>query len=223
MKSPVFFQALEEELGPVLKYLSGHVLNAGCGERDLTALFKENGAAAVGNCDRRSSIPGAILCDLIDVPVASATYDAIVCNAVMEHVQFPDLVMKELRRLLKPGGHLILCIPFLQPYHPRPDYRRYTMEGMNELARLHEFDVIEVLPVHNIAQTITWITWSFLEEKRKRFLQLLLWAPFYLWNRFCPGTDFNLKLQANSFQAVLRKPAHQHHLDEQPAGLEVLA
>jgi SAM-dependent methyltransferase len=222
MKSPVHFQDLEAELRPVSKYLSGHVLNAGCGERDLTALFKANGAAAVDNCDRRSQIRGAILCDLIDVPVPSATYDAIVCNAVMEHVQFPDLVMKELRRLLKPGGHLILCIPFLQPYHPRPDYRRYTQEGMNELARVHEFDVIEMLPVHNIAQTITWIAWSYLEEKRKHFLQLLLWAPFYLWSRFCPGTDFNLKVQANSFQAVLRKSAREHSLDEQPVRSTVL-
>lgn len=206
MNSPVILQSLESELAPVLKYLTGTVLNAGCGNRDISDILFRNGAAQVHNCDKKSSLPGAILCDLVDVPCEAGTYDSILCNAVLEHVQFPDRVIAELRRLLKPGGILVLCVPFMQPYHPAPDYRRYSREGMLELGRVHRFEAIEILPVHTIAQTITWIWWSHLAEQRKRIKQLLFWIPFYLWNRMSQKTDFNALHQANSYQIVLRKP-----------------
>ena len=140
MKSPIVFQDLEKELQPVTKYLQGRVLNAGCGQRDLSSFFIKNGATVVDNCDLTTPIQDAIICDLVDVPKESGSYDAILCNAVLEHVQFPDRVVAELRRLVKPGGYLVLCIPFLQPYHPKPDYRRYTKEGMLELARIHDLE-----------------------------------------------------------------------------------
>ena len=206
MKTPIVFQDLEKELQPVAKYLQGRVLNAGCGQRDLTPWFVKNGATSVDNCDLKSPIPGAILCDLVSVPKESGTYDAILCNAVLEHAQFPDLVITELSRLVKPGGYLVLCIPFLQPYHPKPDFRRYTREGMLELARIHNLELVEILPVHNIAQTLTWITWSYLEERRKHLLKAALWAPLYIWNRLSTGTDVALQNQANGYQLVARTP-----------------
>jgi SAM-dependent methyltransferase len=206
MNSPVFFQDLEKELEPVTKYLTNRVLNAGCGDRDISDFLKRHGATQVDNCDRRSSIPNAILCDLVDVPKESDTYDSILCNAVLEHVQFPDRVVDELRRLLKPGAILVLCVPFLQPYHPAPDYRRYSREGMLELARVHNFEVIDILPVHTLAQTVTWIAWTYLAERRKRLLQLMLWLPFYCWNHMSQKTDFGVTEQANGYQMILRKP-----------------
>jgi SAM-dependent methyltransferase len=205
MKSPVVFQSLEDELKPTLKYVRGMVLNAGCGSRDISGFLKQHGADSVEACDLKSSIPGAIIADLTDIPRENDRYDTIVCNAVLEHVQFPDQVMQELRRVLKPDGLLLLCIPFMQPYHPAPDYRRYSREGMLELARIHGFEAIEIFPVHTLAQTITWIWWSYLDEKEKRLQKALLWVPFYLWGKFSQQTDFTLRHQSNSYQMVLRK------------------
>ncbi len=205
MKSPIVFQPLEQELNPVLKYLKGRVLNAGCGARDISEFLTSNGATEVEACDRRSPIPGAIICDLVSVPRQDEYYDSILCNAVLEHVQFPDETMREFYRLLKPDGSLVVSIPFLQPFHPEPDFRRYSREGMLELARVHNFEVVELLPVHTIAQTITWIAWSYLGEKRSRWMQAALWLPFYCWNRLNQKTDFACIDQANSYQMVLRK------------------
>jgi SAM-dependent methyltransferase len=205
VKSPVVFQDLEDELAPVARHLTGKVLNAGCGDRNLAAFLKANGATEVDNCDRRSSIPNAIVCDLVEVPVESDTYDSILCNAVLEHVQFPDRVMAELRRLLKPGGTMVVCIPFLQAYHPSPDYRRYSREGMLELARTHNLDVVDILPVHSLAQTVTWIAWTYLGERKNRVAQACLWLPFYAWNRLSSKTDFTVREQANGYQMVLKK------------------
>lgn len=207
MRSPVVFQSLEQELAPTLKYVRGMVLNAGCGDRDLSEFLKRNGAEQVENCDIKTRIQNAIVADLTNIPRPCAIYDTVLCNAVLEHVQFPDKVMCELYRVLKPGGHLILCVPFIQPYHPTPtDYRRYSREGVLELARTHSFETVEMFPVHSLSQTITWIWWTYLGERRKYFQMALLWAPLFLWCRFSQKTDFAIKNQANSYQAVFRKP-----------------
>lgn len=205
MKSPVVFQSLEDELKPTTKYIRGRVLNAGCGSRDITPHLTKMGASSVEHCDLKSSIPGAIIADLSSIPMEDERYDTIICNAVLEHAQFPDKVMQELRRVLKPDGNLIVCIPFMQPYHPAPDFRRYSREGMLELARIHDFETVEIFPVHTLAQTITWIWWSHLGEKRKHFQMALLWVPFYLWGTVSHKTDFKLTHQSNSYQMVLRK------------------
>src|SRR5579862_4218782 len=60
MKSPVIFQPLEDELKPLLKYVRGRTLNAGCGSRDISEFLKDAGATSVDNCDLKSNIPGAI-------------------------------------------------------------------------------------------------------------------------------------------------------------------
>jgi len=209
MRSPVVFQPLEKELKPVCRHLQGRVLNAGCGERDITAFLIQNGATWVDNCDRKTRIPNAISCDLSELPQPSNTYDSILCNAVLGHVQNPDVVMHELYRVLKPGGVLVISIPFLQPYHPSPDYRRYSREGMVELSLAHDFIIEKVLPVHGLPQTITWIAWCYMSERRWRTLQALLWLPFYLWTKLCNKTDFKVQHQANGYQIVLRKPAER--------------
>ena len=198
--SPVRWQPLEDELRPVLKYLKGVTLNAGCGNRDISSVLGES-----ENCDIESTLPGAIICELTDVPKPDESYDSILANAVLEHVRDCDGVVKELRRLLKPGGHMVLAIPFLQPYHATPtDYRRFTREGLEELGRAHELEVVEIIPVHSIAQTVGWILWEYVKEKRP-VLRFLFWPPIRLWTRLSQKTDFSLAKNANTFQIVLRK------------------
>ncbi|MBY0524323.1 MAG: methyltransferase domain-containing protein [Gemmataceae bacterium] len=200
------FQPLETEMAPVLQFLTGRVLNAGCGNRDISDFLLRHQAEAVDNCDIRSSIPGAVICDLAKIPLPDRTYDSIFCNAVLEHVQFSDRVMSEFFRLLKPAGHLVLCIPFLQPFHPCPtNFRRFTHDGMIELGRMHGFETVQVLPVHSLAQTITWILWSSLAEKQMRRTQRLLKLPLLLWCQWSNKTDFSLRLNANSYQIVLSR------------------
>src|SRR5690349_15474303 len=96
---------------PVLKYLTGRVLNAGCGDRDITGFLLKNGAQSVENCDAKTSIPGAMICDLRKIPRPDGAYDSIFCNSVLEYVPGIDDAMRELRRLLGPGGVLVVCMP----------------------------------------------------------------------------------------------------------------
>jgi len=66
-------------------------------------------------------------CDATNIPVPDATFDAAVCSEVLEHVPSPEAVLQEAHRVLKPGGTLLLCVPFLHRIHADPhDFARYT-------------------------------------------------------------------------------------------------
>lgn len=203
---PIVFQPLEEELKPVLPYLKGVILNAGCGDRDITQFVLDHGAHRLDHCDLQSSLAGALQCDLKQIPKPEAAYDTILCNAVLEHLAEPDLVLKELHRLLKRGGHLILSVPFLQPYHEAPrDYQRYTRDGLARLVEKTGFEVVRTFSLHSAAQTISWIVWEILREKKAGWAQWLLWWPLHLWNLFSQKTDFALIKNSNAFQIVAKK------------------
>lgn len=206
MKFPVNFVSIEKELEPVASYLKGRVLNAGCGNRDISTLLKSWHANSVDNCDIQSSIPGAFLCDLGDIPQPDGSYDAILCNAVLEHVPEPEKVMCEFYRLLADQGFLVVSVPFLQPFHPTPyDFRRYTKAGLEQLGEKNGFRLVQIRPVHTLAQTIGWLLWSYLEENKNHIGQALLWVPIYLASLIFQVPRKNTVYTSNSFQAVMIK------------------
>lgn len=77
-----------------------------------------------------------IVADAHNIPYQSNTFDSVICNAVLEHVHDPEKVVKEMIRVLKPGGFLYAEVPYLFFFHGYPnDYKRYTLEGMKRLFR----------------------------------------------------------------------------------------
>lgn len=203
---PVHFQPLEMELEPSAKYFGGRVLNAGCGSRDISDILKGFGAAEVVNYDIESDIPGAIIGSLEKTPFDDASFDSIFCNAVLEHVPNVHQVMSELSRMLKPGGHLVAGVPFLQPMHLNPtDFRRYTNDGLRELGALHGLSTVEVLPVHSMAQTIGWIAWEWAQERQSKILMSAVYSIVWLWTRLSYKTDMSIVKNANTFQIIYSK------------------
>ena len=94
----------------MLPYFAGKVLNAGCGNGDIRPLAKSRAnTSSLDNCDIASDLPVAIICNLSSIPLASEIYDTVLFNAVLEHVANADAVMAELRRVLRPGGYLIVA------------------------------------------------------------------------------------------------------------------
>lgn len=74
-----------------------------------------------------------LVCDITDIPEPDASFDAILCSEVFEHLPDPLKALDEFARLLKPGGKLILTAPFASlvhfaPYHYFSGFSRYWYE-----------------------------------------------------------------------------------------------
>jgi len=68
------------------------------------------------------------------LPFHDNVFDAIINEAVLEHVLEPKQIVDEIYRVLKPGGYVCAAVPFLQGFHASPhDYQRYTVPGFNHL------------------------------------------------------------------------------------------
>ena len=70
-------------------------------------------------------------------------FDIVVCTEVLEHTLNPFSAIKEIYRLLKRGGVLLLSVPFNFRIHgPLPDCWRFTEHGLREL--LKDFTSVEI-------------------------------------------------------------------------------
>jgi SAM-dependent methyltransferase len=95
------------------------------------------------------------VCDGHDLPFEDATFDAVVCQAVLEHVLDPPRVVAEMHRVLRPGGLLYAEIPFMQQVHEGAyDLTRYTYVGQRRLFR--RFDELASGPVCGPAMALAW-------------------------------------------------------------------
>ena len=61
------------------------------------------------------------------LPLRGEGFDAVICSELLEHVPDPIAVVKETHRVLRVGGILLVCVPFLTRIHGDPfDFGRYT-------------------------------------------------------------------------------------------------
>ena len=94
-----------------------------------------------------SGVAPDIVADVEAVPCRDACADAVVCTELLEHVLRPGQVLHECARLLKPGGRLILSMPFLVRVHPDPDdYQRFTASKLIDMVTNADLVVDKVRP-----------------------------------------------------------------------------
>ena len=141
---------------PRFYYFLIHVVSPVCSDRRPLKRFLASAEGLVlnigsGNSLRQSGLVNVdmmdyenvdIVCDIHHLPFKDNSIDAVMSVAVLEHVREPAVVLKELHRVLKPGGRVFSVIPFMQPFHASPhDYQRYTLPGIEFLHR--DFDKVE--------------------------------------------------------------------------------
>jgi SAM-dependent methyltransferase len=69
------------------------------------------------------------------LPFASGVFQRVECDAVLEHVENPEKVVREIERVLVPGGFAHIVTPFCHPFHEYPrDFHRFTLDGLKEMA-----------------------------------------------------------------------------------------
>jgi len=111
------------------------ILDAGSGDSPYKDLFTHTNYHSTDfvKVDKDYAKP-TYICNLLNIPIKNSNYDFIVFSQVMEHVPEPSLVLKELFRVLKPGGKMIYTGPLFYKEHEIPyDYYRYTQYGLQYL------------------------------------------------------------------------------------------
>ena len=94
-----------------------------------------------------------VVADVHKLPFEDEKFDNILCTEVLEHLHSPHLAISEMKRVLKPGGKLILSTRFIFPLHDVPnDYYRYTKYGLRYL--LKDWQIIELKEEANTLTTL---------------------------------------------------------------------
>jgi SAM-dependent methyltransferase len=120
-----------------------HLLDAGAGEcqykklcghlryvsQDLAEYTGQGSAIGLQQAKWDTSAVD-IICDITAIPEPDASFDAVLCTEVLEHLPEPAPALRELARLLKPGGTLIITAPFCSlthfaPYHYATGFNQY--------------------------------------------------------------------------------------------------
>ena len=121
------------------RQLLGRTLDVGCGMGDMVA-FRPN---TVG-CDvnphsvqwvRERGLIAEVILDG-RLPFESASFDSVILDNVLEHIEDPTQLLMEIRRVLRPGGRLVVGVPGTRGYASDPDHKVfYDHDGLRSRMR----------------------------------------------------------------------------------------
>lgn len=95
-----------------------------------------------------------LFADASRLPVSGGVIDAVVLLEVLEHLRHPREALEEIARVLRPGGRLLLTVPFLYPIHDAPhDYQRYTVHGLEREIEAAGLRVEKIAPNLSAAES----------------------------------------------------------------------
>jgi SAM-dependent methyltransferase len=131
------------------------MMDLGCGEGNSLDYFREKipGVKWVGldieespEVDLRTRTDGEFhTFDGLHMPFENDCFDSVYCNQVLEHVRQPSDLLKEIHRVLRPGGSLIGATSQLEPYHSYSLWN-YTPYGLSLLVEEAGLQLVEVRP-----------------------------------------------------------------------------
>lgn len=121
-------------LYPIIsRYLRGRTLDVGCGIGDMLR-FRPNTIGAdvnphaVAYC-RNQGLDARLMEDG-SLPFADGDFDCAVLDNVLEHIDQPREILREIKRVMRPGGTLVVGVPGERGYRSDPDHRVYYDEPL---------------------------------------------------------------------------------------------
>ena len=151
------------DLGPY------RLLDVGCGEMPYLTLFQPHVREVVGMDtwdNPRASLRGVIE----SIPADDASFDVVLCAQVLEHVDDPAQGIRELARVTRPGGRVLLSTHGAMVYHPNPvDLWRWTGAGLDRLFRTNgDWGSVTVSAGSGTASSLAMLNAIFLEHALRR-------------------------------------------------------
>ena len=122
--------------------LRGRLLDAGCGNQPFREWYGPHVEQAL--CLDAAPLEGVHVVGMADaLPFADASFDTLLVTEVLEHVNDAEAAAREMHRVLRPGGHALITVPYLYPTHEAPyDFRRFTHFGLRALLERHGLEVV---------------------------------------------------------------------------------
>ncbi|MDQ1731411.1 MAG: hypothetical protein QOK10_1570 [Pseudonocardiales bacterium] len=122
----------------------GDLLDLGAGNQPFRPWY----SALADRCFAADAAPAPGL-DVVSfaapLPFLGESFDTVLCTSVLEHVDNAEAAVGEMVRILRPGGRLLITVPFLYPTHEPPyDFWRTTHWGLRSVLERHGLEVTDV-------------------------------------------------------------------------------
>lgn len=143
--NPFYFarKALYRAMKEFGRDIRGRVLDVGCGARPYEHLVQATHYVGL-EIPGRKSVRADVLYGGGGFPFADRSFDAVICNQVLEHVFHPDAFLREIARVLTERGRLLVTVPFVWDEHEQPrDYARYSSFGLAALLQQNGFSILQ--------------------------------------------------------------------------------
>lgn len=129
--------------------IGGRVFDLGCGSSPYRELLEHEGhdVVAVDWPGTRHGRQGVeVFADVSKaLPFRDGVADTVTAFHVLEHLREPARFLAEVRRILRPGGTLVVSVPFMWGIHEAPDdYYRFTRHGLEHLHGAAGLDVVHI-------------------------------------------------------------------------------
>lgn len=187
------------------QHATGRLLDLGCGKAPLyhayRNLIKSSTCVDWVNTLHKNEYLDCE-CDLtVELPFPDVSFDTVLLSDVLEHIPQPELLCREIARMLAPGGKLIMNVPFYYWLHERPhDYHRYTEFALRRLMTISGLTLLKVESIGGapeiiadivakcalrlpkggeaLARSVQWVAGRFLRSRLGRRISVASGADF---------------------------------------------
>jgi len=129
----------------VIKEFKGKLLDVGCGIGEFLQWYPnsfgiDTNRFLVKYCKERGI--NCIYGSIYKIPFKKSMFDTVLCSHLMEHLSKPDMAMKEIRRVLKKAGKLIIIVPTEKGYkRDKTHVKFWDKENIGKLLEKHGFKI----------------------------------------------------------------------------------
>ena len=157
---------------------SSRILDIGCGDMPYYPLFADLAEEYVGT-DIEPGPNVTFVCPVEQLEIPDASFDVVLCTQVLEHSRDPAQALREITRVLRPGGHAFVTTHGIWPFHPYPvDLWRWTQQGLETIvADTPGLRLRELVPHRGTASAFALMASYYVDVvTRRRILAPIRWA-----------------------------------------------
>jgi SAM-dependent methyltransferase len=152
---------LKQQIKELSHHIRGKTIDVGAGEIDRYGSY-----FLTTEYIRMETVPREgidVVGSVYNIPFPESSFDSVICTQVFEHLAEPEKAVKEIQRILKKSGCVLVTVPQMAPLHGEPsDFFRYTNHGLEALFR--EFKLKEMKRLGNYHATLAELKTSYWQD-----------------------------------------------------------